>query len=501
MTEAPALVLLGRAGDIINSLPIAAHYARLHKQPIPFVIQKQFVPILECTSYCEPVPWEGELYMTVNEAIAWAKKRWSTVYAIQTWGHNYNPGVVEVSFCDEHFRLAKLTGQRGKWPLVFDRRNAKREAALLARYDTQKPIILYSLKGFSSPYRQAELILQELSRFASTCTLIDTHTCHAECLVDLLGLYDVARALITIDTATMHLAPASKVPYIALTVDSKPTWHTTPPLGNVRLNVPYSQTEAKLGEIRATLESLVGQHLPQVAAKAFSGKLVHITDSHWLAESRCQTAIASWVPLYKSRALEGAHLSTILKRDARDVGSKRALPFLRDLFEEGLSHARDEDALLWTNSDTILAPGFIPALLSRLVYCPIVVGRRVDYVSGKAHPGRDVAAFLVSWLKSNWDSVPDLICGAAEIDVWMALAAREAIGRQVEAAKDLLSDLHPVDIPPGAVKHLDHTAPWDLPETRFSEPANIHNVIALRRWTKKHQPAVRYDPQGFVIWT
>lgn len=500
LNEPPTLVLLGRAGDIINSIPIALNFKEKTGIPVPFVVQKQFIPILECTSYCQPVPWEGELFMTINEAIAWAQKRWRKVLPIQTWGHKYNPGVQTQSFCDEHFRLAGLFGERGRIPILFDRRNAEREKRLIDRYKTTRPIILFNLNGYSSPFQHGQLIRQELSRYAGVATLIDTHTINADCIVDLLALYEMAATLLTIDTATLHLAGASKIPYVAFTVDNKPPWHTTPPLGNCRLNIPYSQTPERLPDLRSFLNSITSPTMPNILSSN-GNKLIHVTDGHWLIEPRCQTAFISWMAFYKSKRMEAAVLSSIWKRDARDIGSKRFLPFLKDVLKTGLDVARDNDYLVWTNSDTILMPGFIPALRSRIVSAPIVTARRVDYATGQVHLGRDAAAFSVKWLRDNWDTVPDFLCGASELDVWMALAAREEAGIKDATATHVWKDVEPVDLPPGTLKHIDHVAPWDLPENRYHEPANIHNVNLLRAWCKLHQPNVRFTPTGFVDWS
>lgn len=498
----PCLVLLGRAGDIIDSLPIALHFFRQFKVPIPFVVQKQFMDILKCASYVDPISWDGELFMTVNEAVKWAQSKYQTVYCLQTWGHQYNPGMHTKSFCDEHFRLANLTGRRGELPIVFDRRDGEREEKLLNRFNSKLPIILYNLSGYSSPFQHKDLIKQELSRYSGVATLIDTNKL-AECFVDLLALYSVAAALITIDTGTLHLAGACRVPYIALTVDSKQPWHTSPPLGNCRLNIPYSKVPAMLPEIRKVLDALVSIPEVQPVVKKFTGKIIHVTDSYWLMDPRCSAAVNSWIPLYRQGLLHAAHTPTLglYKRDSRDIGSKRKLPFLKDILEMGMKHAKDEDVLLWTNSDILLTGPYIGSIMERAPRAPILCGRRVDFATGKPHPGRDVAVFSVRWLRENWQRIPDLLCGCAEIDVWISLCAREQVGLTAETPARMFIDIEPVDIPPGGAKHMDHgVSEWDNPATRFQEPGNVYNVTLLRRWCRDHQPKIKFTRDGFVDW-
>lgn len=76
--------------------------------------------------------------------------------------------------------------------------------------------------------------------------MLDLGKIRAHRIYDLLGFYDRAIGLITTDTATAHLAPASKVPTLWFTV---PGWGKSVPRGNVALHVQYDQVPRYLGEI------------------------------------------------------------------------------------------------------------------------------------------------------------------------------------------------------------------------------------------------------------
>jgi ADP-heptose:LPS heptosyltransferase len=74
----------------------------------------------------------------------------------------------------------------------------------------------------------------------------------AERLYDLLGLYDHAVGLVTSDTATLHLAAASKVPYIALLNNGGAG---SIPKGNCILSIRYSNFRNELGRFMEAVKT------------------------------------------------------------------------------------------------------------------------------------------------------------------------------------------------------------------------------------------------------
>jgi hypothetical protein len=138
-------------------------------------------------------------------------------------------------------------------PLIFDRRDGAREQKLVdyMRGFEKRPIILYNFNAISAPYGYSgELMRAIRNSFGNTFKFIDVGSITAYRIYDLLGLYDNAVGLITVDTSTLHLAPASSIPYIAYTVDG---WRTSVPKGNCVLNVKYSKT---LEYMKQALESI-----------------------------------------------------------------------------------------------------------------------------------------------------------------------------------------------------------------------------------------------------
>lgn len=138
-------------------------------------------------------------------------------------------------------------------PLVFDRRNPAREAMLFKQHvHDDRPLVLYNFTGISSPFGYSPEVFRVMQPYRQHFNMVDLGQIRAARIYDLLGLYDKAVGLITIDTATAHLAPASKVPTIWLTV---PNWGKSIPRGNVALHVQYDEVPKRLSEIEATIKS------------------------------------------------------------------------------------------------------------------------------------------------------------------------------------------------------------------------------------------------------
>lgn len=83
--------------------------------------------------------------------------------------------------------------------------------------------------------------------------IVDLGNVRAERIYDLLGLYDHAAGLVTTDTATLHLAAASSIPYIAFVNNGGAG---SVPKGNCILKVRYGQVGQNLSQISQALEKI-----------------------------------------------------------------------------------------------------------------------------------------------------------------------------------------------------------------------------------------------------
>lgn len=159
------------------------------------------------------------------------------------------------SFQASQWRYAGFTmEQMMKWPLVFDRRDADREQQLkLQHFKPRKKNVLINVSRVgSSPFHGA-IQASALARMPGV-NLIDLAAVRAFRIFDLLGMYDSADGLITSDTATLHLAAGSSVPYIALLNDGGAG---SIPRGNCVLSIRYGQFKQRLGEYHEALRAML----------------------------------------------------------------------------------------------------------------------------------------------------------------------------------------------------------------------------------------------------
>jgi hypothetical protein len=178
----------------------------------------------------------------------------SVIYRGKEWRLNFNrwPNY-QTSVWD---RTGVPTDMLGKLPLIFDRRNREREAKLVK--EVQKgnkrklPLLLHNLHGHSSPFPARPEVINELAHNEDYFVVdLADYKCHR--IYDLLGLFDAATVLVTIDTATLHLAAASAVKVISY-VNDKP-WSASIPPRNSICRIKYSTATKLLPKLNLYLNS------------------------------------------------------------------------------------------------------------------------------------------------------------------------------------------------------------------------------------------------------
>jgi len=276
----PVFCVLGRFGDVIQLLPaFKAVLDRTGFKPV-VVVSREYSSVLEGVSYVEPYVLSVGWY----DGIPIARKIMQEVFGggiicrwwddapeiiatldmitneggivLQSHGHSWG---VDMSKADSYglsmWRRAGFTREEMMTlPLVFDRRKPEREHELIKKlnlHKRMKPVLLYNLVGISSPFPFVPDVLNPIIRIASQFHLVDLSRVSAMKIYDLLGLYDIATGLITSDTSTGHLAPASKVPYIGFNIDG---WTGSVWKGNCVLSVRYNETPRRVDEIMAIVE-------------------------------------------------------------------------------------------------------------------------------------------------------------------------------------------------------------------------------------------------------
>lgn len=253
------IVQLGRYGDIMNVLPIARYIARNYAKPY-LMVATEFMNLLEGVSYVIPVEFKGD-YFKVEDAIEEARSKHEHVINSMVYGETWRVPISCASYNQESWRVAGYLDRWAdpKFQVVFDKRNATREAKLIRQnVDVhRKKVMLINLSGgHSGPFTDWQVFQSDIvNRHRRKWKIIDLSTIIAVNIYDLLGLFDRADLLLTIDTATLHLSAASEVPVIAL-LNDKTAWNMTLLRKPAKLAVPYSQGMKRIDEIHAAIENL-----------------------------------------------------------------------------------------------------------------------------------------------------------------------------------------------------------------------------------------------------
>lgn len=495
-SHAECYLILGRHGDITNILPVLRDQAIRLARPLPVVVSAECAPLFDGTSYIDPVPLDLPCDQ-LSRAEEWARKRYQVVRTVQVWGDGQSR-VQALPHYNENAWLMAGRANDFKSPglrPVFDCRSPKRESKYLERLASgDKPILLLAARGgYSSPFRDYHAISNSIqSSLGNIFQIVDLDLLKYHRIFDLVGIMEAASVLVSADSVHLHLAAACQVPVVAM-LSNRNHWAETSTRCRTVWKGNYLAALRSIGAIIETIRRHTNR--PETTAP----RLIHVTDGYYqgnIWEPRHSKAFVSWL---QAGWLE-AHLRDPAPRNGQSVGARK-LSFLKDVLNKGLENARDNDTIVWTNSDTIVSQGIAGAISKAVENAPVVTGRRVDLATGKPAPGRDLAAFSAAWLRENWNNIPDFLCGAAELDNWMALAARLESG-QISTAKELLVDWSPADLPTGWIKHLSHGTPeWDRPGCRYSDPGNLYNLRLFRDWCHSSKLPVSFDAHGQVNWS
>lgn len=284
--DPPVLVLLGRTGDSILMMPAFREIHRRTGLKPKIIVSTEYADVYEGISYAEPIPQKLHWYGGIPKAKAIAAAL-SEGYRVPQWWndpcpippqyrgnfplqcHGHNHGVnldLWPNFMASMYERCGFTQQEMlRLPLVFDQRSPARETALLNHiWPTsmrKKPLLLFNVTGISSPFGFWPELHPVVFSFGKDFHIVDLGKIKAPRIFDLLGAYDVAAGLITCDTATLHLAQASRVPTIAMTVDG---WTGSTVRCNASLQFSYNQTPRRLQEVASVLQTWRDGHSPHL---------------------------------------------------------------------------------------------------------------------------------------------------------------------------------------------------------------------------------------------
>ena len=225
-------ICLGKIGDILSILPILyAEYKKTGKRPV-LVVSKTYSSVLEGAGYLTPLIYESN-FGDVRGAVRFAKRRFLQVINLQMHGIDFEVEHLTPSFQTDAWLRARAVDHFQNWPLVIDQRSSLREKILfnstvkkvradgLGNYGhVNEKYLLVGDVSESSPFEHIEELVAMLkAEFEPAIRVIRLSEVKADRFFDLLGLYDYAECLITIETAHTHLSRASGVPVVVLAAD------------------------------------------------------------------------------------------------------------------------------------------------------------------------------------------------------------------------------------------------------------------------------------------
>lgn len=273
---------LGKWGDIIIMLPVFKAVAEQLGKPVIVAVSDYYQNIFDGVSYVEPWVMDLHWWKGVGTATKAARDAGLDPIVVKWWDdpNGVPPMTLESgknitltvhgkpfhiaarewdSFQSSQWRYAGFTIQQMMaWPPVFDRRNAQRERELAMRWiRPNMPNLLVNLsQQGSSPFKESGQVMALLVGMGFN--LIDLSRIRSERIYDLLGLYDRAAGLVTSDTATLHLAPASNIPYVAFVNNGG---SGSVPKGNCILSIRYGQFDKNMGWFIRAMRSM-GARIP-----------------------------------------------------------------------------------------------------------------------------------------------------------------------------------------------------------------------------------------------
>lgn len=470
-------VALGRYGDIIHILPALRGLGRC-----TLAVSKAFAGVLDGVSYVDPLVLDIP-HTDVLRAKDELGRKFNRVSITQMSAPGWAPPRKCQTFTEDAWaRLGMLHRYHdAQLSLEFDRRDYARERILVKRFVPEvreKPFVLLNLEGHSSAFADAGPFLSALKDLVgSEVTFCDISKVHAFRIFDLVGLMDVADALVTIDTATLHLAAASAVPVVSL-LSGNGGWYRSKPRCRNLLSVDASDWRHSMQQIAEALNGLR------------TGKVIHVFERHGELNVRERAAQSTWEKT-------GWVLKPFDKypRDARSIGDKRDLPFMRDCLEHGLRDASDADTIVLTNSDVSIGSEVQSELARIMARGVVATCRRVDVGPApndtpRLHTGRDLLAFRAGWLRRHLSQIPDFILGASQWDSWATQFSRRLVGAAPQISENAFGHVPDCEVNPTlqGVTHVRHRAYWLQNQ---NAPSEVHNDRLYREWLRVNEVVLR----------
>lgn len=477
----------GRYGDIIAFLP--ALYNEYQETGIKprLVVAKDYASVLDGVSYVEPLIFDGP-FEDVASAIRFAKSfddvvttsqvvGVTEVIVSQVYGNSHGPAVVCDSFQKDAWKLAN---KLHLWPyqpsLMFDLRDEKREKKLTKGLPKDKPWIVVSTGGFSSPFPYRELLWEILNHCLPEFHIVDLEKIKAERIYDLLGIMDHnnTKGIICTDSAPLHLAYASKNPVHALVVDSPTMWHGTAWRPSYASYTRYQNFSRDFPRVL----DLIRNPKP----KPRHPNIVHVYQATpWATgDEKRRNALAAktwdkigWVDCGLDDNCFVRHAGNVIPDE------KKNIPMIKDMLRMACIGRDEKDVIVLTNTDTCVASDFMERLAGNLpAYAYRSDFNRLDeeipndqIALGNKYSGCDLFIMRVAWWRRNHNLFPDMVLGRHSWDRIMRELFKVAGGREIT----------------NIIYHERHPSSWENPANINNDPSNLRNCKLAREWLQERK--------------
>lgn len=498
----PKLFLqLGRAGDILNILPLAKWSADAHREPAIVIVAPEYERLFEGVSYALPVVHKErfeDLAGATNLGLKLADQLGHDLIATQIYGEGVWAEQACWSFLRESWARCPDAPAWGSLPLVFDRRDAGREADVVAqlRRGRTGPYVVCALSGTSSPFPHALEVLEGLR--GAGIDVVDVSGYLTDRFFDVLGLLEGARAIVAVDSGVLHLAHAvPQVPVVALITRDPSKWHGSAWRPQQVARFFYDEMPDRLRDLIGAVSwrfpiMMEGVVIDEPSKRDHRPRILHVYTHLERGASedtnrRNAFAESTWAPEYAVGRWVGLPFGeTNLTRSSGDspIDDERPIPFMHDVINAALAvEHEDGDVIAWTNADSCFCPGLTGRILEMVERHGCAFTHRWDFHRrlakplvnesqirrGEWYPGTDAVFFTVGWWKEHRDEYPDMLVGREQNDEVLRQLVKRHGGHEI----------------PAAIYHEKHPSFWEHHGRRMNGNGNLWNHRLAREWFRR----------------
>lgn len=416
---------LGRAGDIINILPLLWLDAQSGTRS-KLMVAKEFAGLLDGCSYLDPVIFDGD-FMELDRAVEQAKTLSDDIRVCQLAGprndvlklayekiglHVGDPQTE--AYNKESWRLAgRFNEWRNQPPLVFDQRDQHRETLLKANHFTDKrKKVLIAVDSISSPFKYKDLLVNMLQlKFFRNHEIIDLSKIRADRLYDMLGLLEdnSVKCLVAADTSMLHLAYAcKKLPVVALVQDQPTLFFGSAWRPNHIFHCRYGDFPTRAVEMLDAIAK-IGKPGNWFNPPSVKPRVIHVWSQYDITpENTCRHERAKMAWEKTSQFVDMVSFPVEIGAVGRDSQTvfkdEYRFPYVKDVIRNACLRADDDDLIVLSRADTIFEN--VPPANQFPFYC-----YRRSHDGSWTSPAVDLFGFTKKWWRENQDNCPDLIMG------------------------------------------------------------------------------------------